>query len=135
MRRRETGAAVVEMAISLLLLIWLVLGIVDVGRAIFTDIGLKEAAQAAAHHMAFTETATAGSAAQVGVDSTTNPQADPARFTIACDPVTRGGELYGTITVAVEHDLELITPLVGSALGGILTLQETAEAERYFACP
>lgn len=124
-----------EMAIALVLLLWLTLGIIDVGRAIFTDIGLKEAVQSAAHHFAFTETATSATAAQVGADSTTTPTLSATDFTITCSPVSRGGEQYGTVTVIATYDLDLITPVVGAALGGMLELHEQAEAERYFPCP
>lgn len=135
MRASDRGAAIVEMAIALVLLLWLALGIVDVGRAIFTDIGLKEAAQSAAHHFAFTETATSATAAQVGADSTTNPSLSTGDFAITCLPITRGGDPYGTVTVIATFDLDLITPIVGAALGDTLQLQEQVEAERYFPCP
>lgn len=132
---KQKGAAAVEMAFATLLLIWLVLGVVDVGRAIITDIGLKEAVQAGAHHFAFTETATGADAETVAVASTETPTLAAGDITATCFPVTRNGQNYGTVTVSATHDLELITPIVGAALGGTIELSEIAEAERYFPCP
>jgi len=131
----QGGAAAVEMAFTLLLLLWMAFGVIDIGRAIFTDIGLKEAAQASAHHFAFTEGADGASAATVGANSTTTPSLVPGDFDVECHPITRSSIPYGTVTVTATHDLDLITPIVGAALGGSLELTETAEAERYFSCP
>lgn len=134
-RGSQQGVAAVEMAFVLIFLIWMVLGIIDVGRAIVTDIGLKEATQAAAHHFAFTETATPATTADVAVASTTNPALDSSDVVATCAPVSRGGTSYGRVTVTATFDLEMITPIVGAALGGTIELNEIAEAERYFPCP
>ncbi|HLT97030.1 MAG TPA: TadE/TadG family type IV pilus assembly protein, partial [Acidimicrobiia bacterium] len=44
-RRPERGAAAVEMAFVAMFLILLVTGVADLGRAIFTYIGVQEAAE------------------------------------------------------------------------------------------
>ena len=131
----DTGVAVVEMAFILVLLLWLVFGVVDMGRAIFTDIGLKEAAQAGAEHFAFTEAATATSTRTVVVNSTANPQLTTSDVTAACTDIVRDTGTYGTVTVTATYNLNLITPIVGSAMGGSIQLSETTQAERYFPCP
>src|SRR5690554_1925723 len=50
MNERETGAAIVEMAFVTILLALLVCGVADLGRAVFTNIGVHDAAQEGARY-------------------------------------------------------------------------------------
>ncbi len=117
------------------LLIWLVFGVVDLGQAIFTDIGIKEAAQAGAHYFAFTESADATSTATAAVNSTSTPQLVESDITASCTAHVRDSGTYGTVQVATDYELDLIAPIVGSLFGGTIDLSETTQAERYFPCP
>src|SRR5690606_41317277 len=72
-RKPERGAAVVETAFITIFLLILVTGIIDVGRAIFTNISIQEAAQEAAVYAAFDESVTVADIAHRAVDSTRSP--------------------------------------------------------------
>jgi Flp pilus assembly protein TadG len=135
--RKEHGAAVVEMAFMTIFLLIMVTGIIDLGRAIFTNISIQEAAQEGAFYGSFEENVTEAQIAQRVADSTSSPTIDPVNdVTVDCVAATKSKKNGTRVTVEVEHDLDLVTPLVGQWLGGSLTLQKTAEAERFFeTCP
>lgn len=133
MSRSERGAAAVEMAITVVLLIWLVFGIVDVGRAIFTQIAVREAAQVGTSYASFTQAATV---AEVETQVIASNDALPLvadDILVACQEVPRSDQDGSRVTVTVTHEIDLITPLVGNALGGSIELVHAAEAERYFS--
>lgn len=131
--RHSLGAAAVEMAITLALLLWLVLGLIDMGRAIFTNIALQDAAQAAVSHAAFTEDASIASVESVAIASTDDsPTLTSADIDVACTLVPRASRDAARVRVVVSYDLDFITPLVGPAMGGSIQLTKLLEAERYF---
>lgn len=133
---RDRGAAVVEMALVTVFLVILVMGVIDVGRAIFTNIAIQEAAQEGAYYSAFDPDATEADIVQRAVASTSDPAIDPTRVDVECSPATKSKKNGTRVVVTVEHDLDLITPLVGQWMGGSRTLAKTAEAERFFElCP
>jgi Flp pilus assembly protein TadG len=61
-RTKEQGQSLVEFALSLTILLFLVVGIVDVARALFTYLSMRDAAQEGALFASFTldKTSTAG---------------------------------------------------------------------------
>lgn len=130
--RRESGAAAVEMAFTLVLLIWLVLGIIDVGRAIFTNIALQDAVQAGVSYAAFTEDADPSDVANATIASTTSVDLTGADFDIDCYEVTRTDQDGTRVEVTITYELGYITPLVGQALGDTLDLSKHAETERFY---
>ena len=126
----------VETAFMAILLIVLVMGIIDLGRAIFTDISIQEAAQEGAMFGAFEENATVAQIQQRAVDSTSSPALATSDVAVACSTVAKSKKDGTRVEVTVSHALDLITPVVGQWMGGSLTLTKTAEAERYFdSCP
>lgn len=127
------GAAAVEMAISFVLLAWLIFGIVDVGRAIFTQIAVRDAAQSGASYAAFTETAATGDVEAQVILSNDALSLTATEIDVACQTVTRSDQNASQVRVTVRYALDLITPLVGNALGGTIDLEHSAEAERYFS--
>lgn len=132
----QRGAAAVEMAIVLFFLLVLVTGIIDVGRLIFNNISIQEAAQEGAFYGAFEENVTVTQIKQRVVDSTSSPAIDPDEVSVTCTTQTRSKKDGSTIRVTVEHDLDLITPFVGTWFGGTFRLGKTAEAERFHSsCP
>ena len=133
MTKRERGAAAVEMAITLVLLVWLIFGIVDVGRAIFTQIAVRDAAQAGASYAAFTETAATGDVEAQVISSNDALPLTGTEIDVACQTVSRSDQNASQVRVTVQYGVDLITPLVGSALGGTIDLEHSAEAERYFS--
>ena len=129
----DRGAAAVEMAISLILLLWLVFGVIDLGRAIFTNISLQEAAQSAAAFGAFAENATRAEVKNVAITASgDSPALAASDVVIACTTVPRDSQDGSRIRVTVTHQLSLITPIVSQALGGALNLNKMVEADRFF---
>jgi Flp pilus assembly protein TadG len=135
-RKRDRGAAAVEMAFMTMFLIILVTGIIDLGRAIYTNISVQEAAQEGAFYGGFEETVTKSDIVDRTVGSTGSITLDPADVVVTCNAITRGKRNAARVQVDVSYDLTLITPVVGQWLGGTLTLNKTAEAERFYTdCP
>ena len=70
---KERGAAMVEFALILPLLIVLVFGIIEFGRAFNANISLTHAAREGAREYAITQDASAGVAAATGAATSLNP--------------------------------------------------------------
>jgi Flp pilus assembly protein TadG len=135
-RKRDRGAAAVEMAFMTMFLIILVTGIIDLGRALYTNISVQEAAQEGAFYGGFEEVVTKSDIVDRTVGSTGSITLDPTDVIVTCSAITRGKRNAARVQVDVSYDLNLITPVVGQWLGGTLTLNKTAEAERFYTdCP
>ena len=132
----EKGAAAVEMAIVSMFLLVLLLGIVDIGRAITTNISLRDAVQEGAMYGAFTPgVSTADIDARIRA-SVSEPDLSTATIVVYCETDPRDLKDGTRIRVDMVYDLDLITPIVGPALGGTITLQPSAEADRFHdSCP
>lgn len=131
MKSKDRGAAAVEMAFTVVLLIWLVFGIIDMGRAIFTNIAVQDAAQAAVAYASYTEGADTTGVEDAAIASSKSLALEPTHINVACAPVTRADRDSSRVRVVIEYPLEYLTPLVGSVLGDELTLTKTVEAERF----
>lgn len=124
------------MAFMAVFLVILVTGIIDIGRAIFTDIAIQEAAQEGAFYGAFEPGVTVAQIEQRAVDSTSSPALTTGDVTVGCVSETKSKKNGTRITVTVNHRLQLITPIIGPWFGGEMELEKTAEAERFFeTCP
>lgn len=132
MKKLERGAAVVEMAFTVILLVWLVLGIVDVGRAIYTNIALEDAVQAGVAHAAFTPETDVSDVKNVAISSTDSITLTADEIQVACIEVEREPRDGSRVRVEAVHTMDFVTPLVGQALGGSIDLHKSAEAERFF---
>lgn len=111
-RRNERGAAVVEFALLLPLLVILVLGVIDFGRAASLRINLNEVVQEGAIYGATNpEFANHADIKTRMIQSSDQPPLNPSDITITC-PTPR------TLRVAVSYTVDFITPL----LPGTLTL-------------
>jgi hypothetical protein len=120
-RDPERGIAAVELAMFLPLLLVLVMGIVDVGRAMYTLVAIQEAAQEGALYGAYKpDDSTA--VEERAIKSIDSPTLTTADVTVFC-PAAR------VIEVHVEHELELITPLIGQWFGGSITLQRNVSGD------
>ncbi|MCW5873138.1 MAG: pilus assembly protein [Anaerolineales bacterium] len=123
-RRGERGQSLTEMAISFVVLVLVLAVGVDVGRAYFALISLREAAEEGAIYGSFNVCSTANIEARVRSSSTTPINlADTTNVTVAvsrpsssCDgsPVTCAGQ---PLTVTVTHQFTLTMPFVGAILG------------------
>lgn len=119
-----------ETAILASLLIVLVLGIVDIGRGIFTRIALEDAVQEGAAYASLTETADVPSIEARVRNSVSAPDLTPAVIVVTCTEDTTGNRTSRFVEVAINYSQPLITP-GASALVGPLNLSATASVERF----
>lgn len=120
----------------LVFLLILITGIIDLGRGIFTNISIQEAAQEGAFYASFDPDADVAAIEARAIASTSSPALTPGEITVNCVGDVRSLRNGARVTVTVTHDLALITPFVGQWMGGSLTLSKTAEADRFFdSCP
>ena len=137
-RSSDRGAAAVEMAFVTMFLLVLLLGIVDVGRAIVANISVRDAVQDGASYFAYTENASAADVEARVRAAVSSPDLGTAATTVAvsCGPDPRDLLDGSRIRIDVTHDVDMITPIVGPFLGGEITLSPSSEADRFFDfCP
>lgn len=112
----ENGQSMVEFAFSLVILITLVVGIVDVGRALFTYMALRDAAQEGAQYASIHPTAISDIESRVryGSDLLQSITDDIViQVTVIGDPCTGNG-----IAVQVSYNnFPLTMPFLGAILG------------------
>jgi Flp pilus assembly protein TadG len=126
----------VEMAAVTFFLILLVLGIVDLGRVIFTNISIRDAVQEGASYAAYTSDATAGDIEARIRGAVSSPDLSAAAIDLYCSTETRDRQDGSRVRIEMTYDVGLITPIIGSMLGGTITLGPSAEAERFHEnCP
>jgi Flp pilus assembly protein TadG len=132
-RRSGRGQALVEFALVIPIFLLLIFGLVDLGRAVFANNSLAEAARDGARYGSVQarsyNDATRALVAEWTLDRL---EAVPgARVTVTCVPdnvaasgCSGGGDDY--LIVTAEVDLEMITPVIGQIVG---TLQLDARSE------
>lgn len=141
-RNGERGAALVEGAVVIaLLLIPLLLGTIDIGRAIYVTIAVEEAAQEGAVFGAFEGQDLSGT--NDVIERVQSSQCDvgespPCGFpdlstdttiTVTCTDVARTDADGSSISVTVDHQLNLFTPFLPS-----LNIVRTADADGFTPC-
>lgn len=132
--RNERGAALVEFAVVAPLLLLLVFGIVDLGRALYTHVTIQEAAQEGALYGSFSPGNHALVVQRV-LDSVQRPTLTSGEVTVVCvatDPLDPADA--PDIVVRVAHDLDLITP-IASLFGGSLSLESEVTATIFREVP
>lgn len=130
--RKERAQSMVEMAISFTMVMFLLSGVVDLGRAFFAVIALRDAVQegavyAATHPQSVNPTKIRAQLSSSGpIDLTDTSK---VRFFVEWPDAKACAEVVGThangITVRVEYDFEFIMPLMGPLIPGtedILTI-------------
>ncbi len=124
-RGGERGTAVLELALVLPLLVLLVFGTLDVGRAIYIKNALANAARDGARFASVDPTNSAC------IQTVAAQRSSLANLGAADVTITRGSvDLGQPITVAVQSTYTPITPLVGSLIGSsALTLRSSATME------
>ncbi|WP_110206577.1 TadE/TadG family type IV pilus assembly protein [Nocardioides daejeonensis] len=129
---RERGAAALEFALVVPILMGLVMGIVDFGIAINRDTLVNNAVREGAREASLNPDATQVEAVVRRV--LTSLPADAVTVTVgcrtpagtACASFAAGAASGGTAIVTVTYRHELVTP-ISSLVGDSLTLSETAE--------
>ncbi len=123
--RHESGQSLIEFSLMAVALIILLTGVMDLGRAYFTYLALKDAASEGAYFgSAFPTCASAddGCAAPNNIEYRVRHTAprgglvnwDTVDIAVEAPDTTPGQTL--TVTVAYEYDI--VTPLVGTIIGG-----------------
>jgi len=115
-RQSESGQALVEFALTLMILLLLVFGLIDFGRAVYTASVIQAAAQAGARAglVSLTGVTAAVHAKLIGLDVT---QAQISTVMLTSE----------RIEVQVTYELELITPLIAQLVpDGRIDLQSSA---------
>ena len=121
LKQSERGQGLTELAIALPVLLLLLLGMLDVGRAFWALIALRDPAAAGASYAASYPTRITEIRERAAASSTALVVLSPDMFSVDyVDPPTAGQP----ITVTVTYDFELLNP-VGNAIvpGGTLTLR------------
>lgn len=118
------------MAFTVVLLVMLVCGVVDLGRALFTYIGVQDAAQEGAIFGSFKPADQAEIVDRV-VGSVEYPQLTAMNVDVSCPAgsPTGGHE----IAVEVSYTVDLITPVIGQMLGGSIDLSRTFTGETFLS--
>lgn len=126
----------VETAAVAVFIVLLVLGIVDLGRVIFTSIAVRDAVQEGASFAAYSETADAGGITTRIRTAVSSPDLTAATVELYCSPQPRDLQDGTRVRIQMEYDVDLVTPLIGSIVGDTITLSPEAEVERFFPdCP
>jgi Flp pilus assembly protein TadG len=121
----EKGQSLLEFGISLVVLLVLVSGVIDLGRAFFTLITLHDAVQEGVTYAIICPTDTAGISSRL-MESASDP-VDLSNLTsgdIEVCVTTPGGNTCGAavtigneVSVTANYDHEISTPFMGAILG------------------
>jgi Flp pilus assembly protein TadG len=108
--KSERGQSLVELAISLVVLLFLLSGVVEFGIAFFQFIQLRDAAQEGALYASLHPTDTANieirvrNASQQPIDLTNNVSGDPRQVTVTITPIDSDGD---TLTTCVGDGIQV----------------------------
>lgn len=128
----ERGQSLVELAISLVILLWLLAGAVEFGLGFFQFIQLRDAAQEGALYGSINPSDSAGIKARVLAQSTSpiDLATEEAAGNITVSQSFTGGTATGCITeglvVSVTYKHTFFMPFVKLFTGGVNTIDITA---------
>lgn len=138
--RRRLGQSLVEFALVLPVLLFLVVIAIDFGRLFFTYVAIHSAAREAANYAASSPTDTAGIRGRATDEANVQAQRgegsltvtttckDPLGASIACINATGGAGAGNTVTVQVDEPFTFLTLQVGSVFSNNLHLTSSATA-------
>jgi Flp pilus assembly protein TadG len=120
MSKPERGQGLIELAIALPVLLLLLLGVLDLGRAYYALVSLKDAVGEGAQYAAAYPTRTDQIKLRASQTSTALVVLTEDMFSVDCaDPPTAGQP----ITVSVAYDFWLVNPIINAMVpDGKLTL-------------
>jgi hypothetical protein len=130
-RDRSRGQSLVEFALTLPILLLIIFGLIDLGRAVFISNSLAEAARDGARYGSVQARSWNDARRNLvedwildrlpGVpDPTADVQCTTANAGLGCT-------VEDTVTVTVQADVEMITPIIGQFIGP-LSLEGRSEA-------
>jgi Flp pilus assembly protein TadG len=114
-RLKERGAVAIEMALVAPFLLLLVLGMVDVGRLLFTYVSVVDAAHEGAMYAAFEPCDLAAVKGKV-ISSQDDLSLDSSNVSVAPQA--------GYIDVTVDVDVDILTPLISSIIGDTVSMDK-----------
>lgn len=122
LRKGQKGQSMVEMALAMPLLILILAGILDLGRAYFTYVALSDAAAEGAAYAAQHPEDTV-QIVERAVDSSNGLVVlAPEMISVESGDVVSGNP----VTVTVEYNYQLLTPIISSFFdGGVLIMEAT----------
>jgi Flp pilus assembly protein TadG len=130
-RQRRNGQALVEFALVVPILLLLMMGVVDIGRLLFTYIALEDAVQEGSIYAAH-EPAPISEIEQRVLTSSNHPEVTGATVSVSCTLATTPG----TITVTASYPVPMITPVVSGILGGSVAMTATFMGTNFIgSCP
>lgn len=121
-RKAERGQSMIEVAIAIPLLILIVAGILDLGRAYFTYIALSDAAAEGAAYAAIHPQDTAQIIERTVDSSGGLVVLEPDMVSVGYAGLSAGSP----VTVAVRYDYDLLTPIISALVpDGTITMKAT----------
>ena len=121
-KRNQEGQSMVEMALTMPILVLIVAGILDLGRAYFTFVTLSDAAAEGAAYAAIHPTDTVQVIERAADTTNGLVVLDPSMVSVDYAELTPGS----SITVTVEYEYQLLTPIIQSFLNdGKLLMRAT----------
>jgi Flp pilus assembly protein TadG len=121
-RRRSRGQALVEFSIAFLVFVFVVFGIIDLGRVVYAHNALSEAAREGARYgsvQARSATDIPGIEAFTVDHVTAIPDVTATAQCIRTGAVVLACHQYDTLEVRAEADVEMLTPLLSQLMGGL----------------
>jgi hypothetical protein len=118
-RRRERGQSLIETAAGLIVLLLLLAGLVDLGRAFFARVALLDAAEEGALYGAYKPSDMYGIEGRIR-DQSDGPVdfSDSSKVQVSVEYPDKGKACAGyTLRVVLDHEVTIITPFLGAILG------------------
>lgn len=115
-RRSQRGQSLTELSLTLIILLTLLAGVLDIGRAYYTFLALRDAAAEGAAYGSFDPTNSAEIEARVRAESPGPSIVDWTGATVTSSVIgaaCRGGG----IEVNVQVSYQLLTPFIGAIVG------------------
>lgn len=124
--RNERGQSLVELAISLLILLYLLSGAVEFGIVFFQYVQLRDAAQEGALYGSMNPTDTAGIEARIRAASSSPIDLASGDVTVFIDYPDGGADCEGNgIQVTVSYDHVVFMPFMSRIIGPTVDLDAT----------
>lgn len=117
----ERGVSALEVALLLPFLLLITMGIVDLGRIMYFQLGVQEAAQEGIVYASIEPDDPTGIVART-MEAMSVPDLAPGSTVVTCPAPT-------TVMVTVTHQVDLITPVVSQMVGGSFTASSEATTQ------
>ncbi len=117
----ERGVSALEVALLLPFLLLITMGIVDLGRIMYFQLGVQEAAQEGILYASIEPDDPTGIVART-MEAISVPELQPGSVVVTCPAPT-------TVEVSVTHQVDLITPVISQMVGGTFTATSEATTQ------